>query len=383
MDSSTHYEATAYDSRIPYTPIRESKKRWMPHRDNGGVIGSSLSHNTHLTSATMSAKELRQLERNASADSFNTKSPLHNLPDNELSDNLAAINHDHLILERGGSTFQNIVLLILDFPARLVLFLLPAALILTIGTEDPIISVRSAVLTSIFCLVVIGVATLLRRLIGLADGDKRRALAIFFRSTGLVYYFPTRTGPPVVKPFTEYDGILLRIRPSEKGGQSSYALHFSHRQDRKLHFSLPGSGSDSLEPGIYWSWLRQFMDVSRPLPDTPEFEPFRHLDPTTAEYDQEHPRPKRFYRDMSDATLIELCDQSLQARRPAILSPTINSIYDLLDEVDYIPHNPNEEEAAKTINNRMILDLSLKNYPKIQLFLVTAALILRGLFESS
>jgi hypothetical protein len=35
----------------------------------------------------------------------------------------------------------------------------------------------------------------------------------------------------------------------------------------------------------HWDELQRYMDVSQPLPDVPALEKYRHLDPTTAEYD--------------------------------------------------------------------------------------------------
>jgi hypothetical protein len=43
-----------------------------------------------------------------------------------------------------------------------------------------------------------------------------------------------------------------------------------------------------------------FGDFRMPLPDVPAFEPFRHLDPTTAAYDMEHNRPPHYWRDMTE-----------------------------------------------------------------------------------
>lgn len=38
------------------------------------------------------------------------------------------------------------------------------------------------------------------------------------------------------------------------------------------------------------------MDTSQPLPDLPQVEPYRHLDPVTAEYDKTHNRPKDYWK---------------------------------------------------------------------------------------
>lgn len=44
--------------------------------------------------------------------------------------------------------------------------------------------------------------------------------------------------------------------------------------------------------------IRHFMDVSRPLPDTPDFEWWRPYDPITAEHDKQTGRDPRYWRDM-------------------------------------------------------------------------------------
>jgi hypothetical protein len=49
-----------------------------------------------------------------------------------------------------------------------------------------------------------------------------------------------------------------------------------------------------------WDFLQQYMDVSKPLPDILALEPFRHLDPVTAEHDQRTGRPARYWRDMDE-----------------------------------------------------------------------------------
>lgn len=46
--------------------------------------------------------------------------------------------------------------------------------------------------------------------------------------------------------------------------------------------------TDAMNPKevyAYWDMIQQFMDVTKPLPDLPIFEPFRHRDPITAAHD--------------------------------------------------------------------------------------------------
>ncbi|WP_412053217.1 hypothetical protein [Pokkaliibacter plantistimulans] len=62
------------------------------------------------------------------------------------------------------------------------------------------------------------------------------------------------------------------------------------------------TGVSSSKGGIerMWACIQQYMDVSLPLVDLPEFEPFRPIDPTTAAYDRHTQRNPRYWRDMDD-----------------------------------------------------------------------------------
>ncbi|MEJ2044932.1 MAG: hypothetical protein P8X89_16825, partial [Reinekea sp.] len=67
--------------------------------------------------------------------------------------------------------------------------------------------------------------------------------------------------------------------------------------------------------GVLWEYLQHFMDVSRPLPDVPQLEPYRHLDPTTREWDKKHNRPPRLWRDMTQEEYRQLIDASIEAAK--------------------------------------------------------------------
>lgn len=51
-----------------------------------------------------------------------------------------------------------------------------------------------------------------------------------------------------------------------------------------------------------WDFLQSYMDISKPIPDIPIFENFRHLDPVTAEHDRKTGRPRHYWRDMDKKT---------------------------------------------------------------------------------
>ena len=52
----------------------------------------------------------------------------------------------------------------------------------------------------------------------------------------------------------------------------------------------------------FWDFIQNYMDVTRPLPDIPALEAYRHLDPVTADHDRKNKRSARHWRDMDDRT---------------------------------------------------------------------------------
>ncbi|MEM5531278.1 hypothetical protein [Pseudoalteromonas arctica] len=60
---------------------------------------------------------------------------------------------------------------------------------------------------------------------------------------------------------------------------------------------------------LFWERLVRFMDNTKLLPDIPEYEGYRHLDPITAEFDKQNNRPEVYWRDMSFAQQTEVYDE--------------------------------------------------------------------------
>lgn len=52
----------------------------------------------------------------------------------------------------------------------------------------------------------------------------------------------------------------------------------------------------------YRDFIQNYMDISKPLPDIPILEPYRHLDPVTAAHDQQTGRDPHYYLTMDNAT---------------------------------------------------------------------------------
>jgi len=75
------------------------------------------------------------------------------------------------------------------------------------------------------------------------------------------------------------------------GGQKELTAFVSHKTACKS--VLLGQGFD--DGVIAWSYLVRFMDVSKPLPDIPEHETTRHLDPVTKAYDEKTGRDPNYW----------------------------------------------------------------------------------------
>ncbi len=119
---------------------------------------------------------------------------------------------------------------------------------------------------------------------------------VYNRRTGMVT-LPTRKGLMTL-PFAEFDAYHHRITLT---ASVRYSLYLGHR------FQPVGMGTSTNWNRLYWvysqwEWIQQYMDTSMPLPDLPELEPYRHLDPTTAAWDKAHKRPPHYWRDMDIET---------------------------------------------------------------------------------
>ncbi len=113
------------------------------------------------------------------------------------------------------------------------------------------------------------------------------------RATGMVH-FPAR-GKQSERfiPFAELDGYYNTA--CTPNGVVRYSLQVCHRYEPLS--AMPGDAITN-EREIFGSWevLQQMMDVSLPLPDIPELEPVRHLDPTTRAWDEEHGRDPNYWK---------------------------------------------------------------------------------------
>ena len=117
------------------------------------------------------------------------------------------------------------------------------------------------------------------------------------RQTGIASFALGKNTPPFVAPFVEFDGYVERV--VQRGG-IFYRLMFMHRYTGKQfnQTSLSTIVDHQHDVRATWDMLQRYMDVSQPMPDVPRLEPFRHLDPTTAEHGQKTGRNPRYWRDL-------------------------------------------------------------------------------------
>ncbi|MCO7613722.1 hypothetical protein C3L29_011030 [Pseudomonas sp. MWU12-2534b] len=128
------------------------------------------------------------------------------------------------------------------------------------------------------------------------------------RRTGLVTFFDYKRFKKegvideVVAPFYEFDAYI--VTSPDRQGSPMNGLFLIHRyRDIRINFNSLITPDNTLQkPCALWDFFQNFMDISRPLPDIPLYEPYRHLDPVTAEYDRQQQRPARYWIDMDDET---------------------------------------------------------------------------------
>jgi hypothetical protein len=124
--------------------------------------------------------------------------------------------------------------------------------------------------------------------------------AIFYRHSGLVeipWKDPETGKKPTYIPFGELDPYIGW--GSEATGGTAYHLVLAHRYSERALVEPGGSLYDKAMPCHVWETLAAYMDVTRPIPDTPDLEWMRPLDATTRDHDTERGRPPRFWRAMT------------------------------------------------------------------------------------
>lgn len=138
--------------------------------------------------------------------------------------------------------------------------------------------------------------------------NRRTGMVKVWRYPRKLPFVPAK--PPIVieKPFYEFDAWCC-ARVDRHG--SLFDLVLSHRYS-KLEVTVGDILGSHGHPNMcyaYWDFIQNYMDVTRPLPDFPLIEKYRHLDPVTAEHDRQTGRPGRYWRDMDMDTFKKKVDR--------------------------------------------------------------------------
>jgi hypothetical protein len=131
--------------------------------------------------------------------------------------------------------------------------------------------------------------------------NRRTGLVTLFDYDNNGEYKKNGTLGEITAPFYEFDAYIATS--VDRQGLPTNVLYIAHRyRDIVINFGAlvpPGAGELCC---AMWDFLQNYMDTSRPLPDLPRYEEFRHLDPVTAQYDREVGRNPRLWIDMDDRT---------------------------------------------------------------------------------
>ncbi|MEJ2044931.1 MAG: hypothetical protein P8X89_16820 [Reinekea sp.] len=127
-----------------------------------------------------------------------------------------------------------------------------------------------------------------------------------------VLRFVNKKGEVNEIPFEELEARTTTMW--DGGNRAMSKLYLAHKYSKEgAIYGAPHKNAWYV--GVLWEYLQHFMDVSRPLPDVPQLEPYRHLDPTTREWDKKHNRPPRLWRDMTQEEYRQLIDASIEAAK--------------------------------------------------------------------
>ncbi|WP_148864582.1 hypothetical protein [Marinobacter fonticola] len=128
------------------------------------------------------------------------------------------------------------------------------------------------------------------------------------RRTGLVTLFDDITKDETAgqvkaqAPFHDWEGYLMSL-PDHQGNIWHRLMLVHKTREWALPLNqLLAATTNKQDVLAYWDLIRQYMDVTKPLPDVPVFEAYRSLDPTTRAYDTKKGRDPRYWFDMDDET---------------------------------------------------------------------------------
>ncbi|WP_277054790.1 hypothetical protein [Pseudoalteromonas marina] len=104
-------------------------------------------------------------------------------------------------------------------------------------------------------------------------------------------------------PFEDIEAFYSKANHSQGHGvtHAMYVAHNDYENHRGAFSEIRVKDNPQNPNYCKYTWERvvRFMDVTKPLVDSPEIEPFRHLDPVTHDFDKQNNRPEKYWRLMN------------------------------------------------------------------------------------
>ncbi len=182
---------------------------------------------------------------------------------------------------------------------------------------------------------------------------KPKASPIFVRRTGMVY-IKSHGNIWTERPFYDFLFSLERGSSGENSSHSTNFLYLQNKKDKTIKDILYLIHDEIGELQKYRRLIEQYMDIARPLPDIPEFEPFRKLDPTTYKWDKIHARPINFYENMSNKTF-DLLKERLSSETAQNKHSLQGTIWKHLKGNEYTAFDTSDPITPKKIGIHMSL----------------------------
>ena len=134
---------------------------------------------------------------------------------------------------------------------------------------------------------------------------------VFFRSSGKVKPHKKSGHEPL--SFREFDPYIYEYHRGTGG--MGIKLILGHRYHDLAILCPREEVGDAKGLLLQWELTQHYMDVNYPIPDLPEYEPFRGADPVTREHDRRRGRPPYWWRNMGVKQMRALKNASSEAAR--------------------------------------------------------------------
>ncbi|WP_257326873.1 hypothetical protein [Pseudoalteromonas rhizosphaerae] len=135
---------------------------------------------------------------------------------------------------------------------------------------------------------------------------------IFNRKTGMVE-IPTKDAKSFdTLPFEEFNAHY-KVAHNPKSGFANRGFTLLHYK-KNIRYEQTYSNQIACA-FLHWELLQNFMDVTQPLADIPQFEYYREFDKTTAEFDKANGRPKYFWYRVDKSFLKEMSKADDELRK--------------------------------------------------------------------